>query len=184
MQNKTRLELADYEAENLARLQKLFARKWNSFTCKLKHKLSKKNNKKIRKRNVDGSLLLLFIYLFSKIPIRVDKKRDKFERNVLDSQERAFWDVYRPVPGCINTTEKDIKKLLRRKISHITPRLLIDNYRKASPASTLNTAPASALALAANENLMTMTVGLLTTESPTTATTTTTTFKSIEYFIE
>ncbi len=28
MQNKTRLELADYEAENLARLQKLFSRKW------------------------------------------------------------------------------------------------------------------------------------------------------------
>jgi len=28
MQNKQRLELADYEAENLARLQKLFSRKW------------------------------------------------------------------------------------------------------------------------------------------------------------
>lgn len=28
MQNKTRLELADYEAENLARLQRAFARKW------------------------------------------------------------------------------------------------------------------------------------------------------------
>lgn len=28
MQNKTRLELADYEAENLARLQKMFSRKW------------------------------------------------------------------------------------------------------------------------------------------------------------
>lgn len=28
MQNKTRLELADYEAENLARLQKTLARKW------------------------------------------------------------------------------------------------------------------------------------------------------------
>lgn len=28
MQNKTRLELADYEAENLAKLQKLFSRKW------------------------------------------------------------------------------------------------------------------------------------------------------------
>lgn len=28
MQNKHRLELADYEAENLARLQKMFARKW------------------------------------------------------------------------------------------------------------------------------------------------------------
>ncbi len=28
MQNKTRLEFADYEAENLARLQKMFSRKW------------------------------------------------------------------------------------------------------------------------------------------------------------
>ena len=28
MQNKTRLELADYEAENLARLQKLLAHRW------------------------------------------------------------------------------------------------------------------------------------------------------------
>ena len=26
---------------------------------------------------------------------RVDKKRDKLERKVLDSQERAFWDVHR-----------------------------------------------------------------------------------------
>ena len=28
MQNKSRLELADYEAENLQRLQKMFSRKW------------------------------------------------------------------------------------------------------------------------------------------------------------
>ena len=27
---------------------------------------------------------------------KVDKKRDKLERKVLDSQERAFWDVHRP----------------------------------------------------------------------------------------
>lgn len=27
---------------------------------------------------------------------RVDKKRDKLDRQVLDSQERAFWDVHRP----------------------------------------------------------------------------------------
>ncbi|RXM31106.1 hypothetical protein EOD39_7272 [Acipenser ruthenus] len=27
----------------------------------------------------------------------VDKKRDKIERKILDSQERAFWDVHRPV---------------------------------------------------------------------------------------
>lgn len=30
-------------------------------------------------------------------PFRVDKKRDKIERKILDSQERAFWDVHRPV---------------------------------------------------------------------------------------
>ncbi len=99
------------------------------------------------------------IFLF----VRVDKKRDKFERNVLDSQERAFWDVHRPAPGCINTTEQDIKKLMRRKISYLTPRLLIDAYRKSSTTSTTNTGPASALAFAANRNLITMTVGLLTT---------------------
>ncbi|CAF0941388.1 unnamed protein product [Adineta ricciae] len=140
MQNKTRLELADYEAENLARLQKLFARKWE------------------------------FIYMQAEAQIKIDKKRDKFERNVLDSQERAFWDVHRPAPGCINTTEQDIKKLMRRKVSYITPRLLIDAYRKATTVSTVNTAPASALAFAANRNLITMTVGLLTT-GPTAATT-------------
>ncbi|CAF4461194.1 unnamed protein product, partial [Rotaria sp. Silwood2] len=138
MQNKTRLELADYEAENLARLQKLFARKWE------------------------------FIYMQAEAQIKVDKKRDKFERNVLDSQERAFWDVYRPAPGCINTTEQDIKKLLRRKTTYLTPRLLIDAYRKNSTTSTVNTAPASALAFAANRNLITMTVGLLSAESTTT----------------
>ena len=67
MQNKARLELADYEAENLARLQKRFSRKWE------------------------------FIFMQAEAQSRVDKKRDKLERKVLDSQERAFWDVHRPV---------------------------------------------------------------------------------------
>ncbi|XP_022907745.1 regulator of G-protein signaling 7 [Onthophagus taurus] len=80
MQNKTRLELADYEAENLARLQKMFSRRWE------------------------------FIFMQAEAQSKVDKKRDKLERKVLDSQERAFWDVHRPMPGCVNTTEIDIKK--------------------------------------------------------------------------
>ncbi|XP_076243706.1 regulator of G-protein signaling 7 isoform X2 [Calliopsis andreniformis] len=83
MQNKTRLELADYEAENLAKLQKMFSRKWE------------------------------FIFMQAEAQSKVDKKRDKLERKVLDSQERAFWDVYRPMPGCVNTTELDIKKACR-----------------------------------------------------------------------
>lgn len=48
---------------------------------------------------------------------KVDKKRDKLERKVLDSQERAFWDVHRPMPGCVNTTEMDIKKAYRHGAS-------------------------------------------------------------------
>uniref|UniRef100_A0A8C7Y2W7 Regulator of G protein signaling 6 n=1 Tax=Oryzias sinensis TaxID=183150 RepID=A0A8C7Y2W7_9TELE len=64
MQNKTRLELTDYEAENLARLQRAFARKWE------------------------------FIYMQAEAQV---KKKDKIERKILDSQERAFWDVHRPV---------------------------------------------------------------------------------------
>uniref|UniRef100_A0A1B0B121 Regulator of G-protein signaling 7 n=1 Tax=Glossina palpalis gambiensis TaxID=67801 RepID=A0A1B0B121_9MUSC len=87
MQNKTRLELADYEAENLAKLQKMFSRKWE------------------------------FIFMQAESQSKVAKKRDKLERKVLDSQERAFWDVHRPMPGCVNTTEIDIKKAYRRGCS-------------------------------------------------------------------
>uniref|UniRef100_A0A3B1IIB6 Regulator of G protein signaling 6 n=1 Tax=Astyanax mexicanus TaxID=7994 RepID=A0A3B1IIB6_ASTMX len=85
MQNKTRLELADYEAENLARLQRAFARKWE------------------------------FIFMQAEAQVKIDRKKDKTERKILDSQERAFWDVHRPVPGCVNTTEMDIRKCRRMK---------------------------------------------------------------------
>jgi regulator of G-protein signaling len=85
MQNKARLELADYEAENLAKLQKLLSRKWE------------------------------FIYMQAEAQIKVDKKRDKMERKILDSQERAFWDLHRPAPGCVNTIEVDIRKTMRTK---------------------------------------------------------------------
>lgn len=67
MQNKTRLELADYEAENLAKLQKVLFRKWE------------------------------FVFLQAEAQSKVDKKRDRMERKILDSQERAFWDVHRPM---------------------------------------------------------------------------------------
>ncbi|XP_023246159.1 regulator of G-protein signaling 7 [Copidosoma floridanum] len=85
MQHKARLELADYESEYLARLQRLFSRKWE------------------------------FIFMQAEAQNKVDKKRDKLERKILDSQERAFWDVHRPMPGCVNTTERDIKKAYRNQ---------------------------------------------------------------------
>uniref|UniRef100_A0A8C7I712 Regulator of G protein signaling 6 n=1 Tax=Oncorhynchus kisutch TaxID=8019 RepID=A0A8C7I712_ONCKI len=85
MQNKTRLELADYEAENLARLQRAFTRKWE------------------------------FVFMQAEAQVKIDTKKDRIERKILDSQERAFWDVHRPVPGCVNVTEMDIRKCRRMK---------------------------------------------------------------------
>uniref|UniRef100_A0A671LP67 Regulator of G-protein signaling 7-like n=1 Tax=Sinocyclocheilus anshuiensis TaxID=1608454 RepID=A0A671LP67_9TELE len=98
MQNKARLELADYEAESLARLQRAFARKWE------------------------------FIFMQAEAQAKVDKKRDKIERKILDSQERAFWDVHRPVPGCVNTTEADIKKSSRMKQPHKTRKVITHTH--------------------------------------------------------
>uniref|UniRef100_A0A6I8PFA3 Regulator of G protein signaling 7 n=1 Tax=Ornithorhynchus anatinus TaxID=9258 RepID=A0A6I8PFA3_ORNAN len=109
MQNKARLELADYEAESLARLQRAFARKWE------------------------------FIFMQAEAQAKVDKKRDKIERKILDSQERAFWDVHRPVPGCVNTTEVDIKKSSRMKNPHKTRKSvygLQNDLRSHSPTHT------------------------------------------------
>uniref|UniRef100_A0A671M8L4 Regulator of G-protein signaling 7-like n=1 Tax=Sinocyclocheilus anshuiensis TaxID=1608454 RepID=A0A671M8L4_9TELE len=109
MQNKARLELADYEAESLARLQRAFARKWE------------------------------FIFMQAEAQAKVDKKRDKIERKILDSQERAFWDVHRPVPGCVNTTEVDIKKSSRMKNPHKTRKSvygLQNDIRSHSPTHT------------------------------------------------
>ncbi|KAL5968277.1 Regulator of G-protein signaling 7 [Taenia solium] len=85
MQNKHRLELADFEAERLASLQSLYYHKWE------------------------------FIYMQAEAEMKVDKKRDKLERVVLESQEAAFWNVHRPAPGCVNTTEVDMRKLCRAK---------------------------------------------------------------------
>jgi len=45
----------------------------------------------------------------------VDKKRDKLERKVLDSQERAFWDVHRPAVSpslsvCLSVNLSEVKE--------------------------------------------------------------------------
>uniref|UniRef100_A0A672Q8C9 Regulator of G-protein signaling 6-like n=1 Tax=Sinocyclocheilus grahami TaxID=75366 RepID=A0A672Q8C9_SINGR len=109
MQNKTRLELADYEAENLARLQRAFARKWE------------------------------FIFMQAEAQVKIDRKKDKTERKILDSQERAFWDVHRPVPGCVNTTEMDIRKCRRLKNPQRVKKSVygvVDDTQSQSPVHT------------------------------------------------
>uniref|UniRef100_A0A8K9UJJ5 Regulator of G protein signaling 6 n=1 Tax=Oncorhynchus mykiss TaxID=8022 RepID=A0A8K9UJJ5_ONCMY len=109
MQNKTRLELADYEAENLARLQRAFTRKWE------------------------------FIFMQAEAQVKIDRKKDRIERKILDSQERAFWDVHRPVPGCVNTTELDIRKCRRMRNPQRVKKSvygLIDEGQSQSPVHT------------------------------------------------
>ncbi|XP_004922281.1 regulator of G-protein signaling 7-like [Bombyx mandarina] len=118
MQNKARLELADYEAESLAKLQKMFSRKWE------------------------------FIFMQAEAQSKVDKKRDKLERKVLDSQERAFWDVHRPMPGCVNTTELDPRKLsrinaLKAKRLKQCQDLVLQNNLKNNPIVTITNAQES-----------------------------------------
>ncbi|PAA94146.1 hypothetical protein BOX15_Mlig009240g1 [Macrostomum lignano] len=83
--NKQRLELADYEAENLARLQRLLSHKWE------------------------------LIYLQAEAEAKVDRKCDRLERRVLESQERGFWILYRPPPGTVSSTELNMRKLCRAK---------------------------------------------------------------------
>uniref|UniRef100_A0A672U2H7 Regulator of G protein signaling 6 n=1 Tax=Strigops habroptila TaxID=2489341 RepID=A0A672U2H7_STRHB len=108
MQNKARLELADYEAENLARLQRAFARKWE------------------------------FIFMQAEAQVKIDRKKDKTERKILDSQERAFWDVHRPVPGCVNTTEMDIRKCRRMKNPQKVKKSVYGVTEEAQPQSPVH----------------------------------------------
>ncbi|XP_072946971.1 regulator of G-protein signaling 7-like [Epargyreus clarus] len=128
MQNKARLELADYEAESLARLQKMFSRKWE------------------------------FIFMQAEAQSKVDKKRDKLERKVLDSQERAFWDVHRPMPGCVNTTELDPKKLsrinaIKAKRLKQCQEIILQHNLKNNPIVTITSAQDSEDAIQKNAEL-------------------------------
>lgn len=38
--------------------------------------------------------------------MRLSKDRKKGEKIVTDSQERAFWRVHRPPPGCVSVMEQ------------------------------------------------------------------------------
>lgn len=39
------------------------------------------------------------------VQVRLAKERKKGDKIVSDSQERAFWRVYRPPPGCLRSLE-------------------------------------------------------------------------------
>jgi len=39
------------------------------------------------------------------VQVRLSKERKKGDKIVSDSQERAFWRIYRPPPGCLSSLE-------------------------------------------------------------------------------
>lgn len=90
MQNKAHLELEDFEAENLAKLQRIFSRKWEFIFMQAEAQY------KVRPFFV----LPFSTLILTPASLQVDKRRDRLERQILDSQERAFWDVHRPVVSC------------------------------------------------------------------------------------
>ncbi|XP_011308718.1 regulator of G-protein signaling 11 isoform X2 [Fopius arisanus] len=75
LRNKQRHALEEYEIEALNSLRKNLANKWE------------------------------LIQMQAEEQVRLSKDRKKGDKIVSDSQERAFWRVYRPPPGCPSSLE-------------------------------------------------------------------------------
>lgn len=74
--NKQKHNLEEFEQEALARLKKLLCHKWE------------------------------FICLQAEEQANLLKERKKTDKVVLESQEKAYWHVHQPPPGCINCLEQ------------------------------------------------------------------------------
>ncbi|XP_025261847.1 uncharacterized protein LOC105251353 isoform X6 [Camponotus floridanus] len=77
LKNKQRHALEDYEIEALNSLRKNLQNKWD----------------------------IIQLQAEEQIQVRLSKERKKGDKIVSDSQERAFWRVYRPPPGCLSSLE-------------------------------------------------------------------------------
>ncbi|KYQ47403.1 Regulator of G-protein signaling 7 [Trachymyrmex zeteki] len=86
LRNKQRHALEDYEIEALNSLRKNLQNKWD------------------------------IIQLQAEEQVRLSKERKKGDKIVSDSQERAFWRVYRPPPGCLSSLEAVPVALLRKSL--------------------------------------------------------------------
>ncbi|KAK4303457.1 hypothetical protein Pmani_024528 [Petrolisthes manimaculis] len=73
--NKQKHALEDYEIEAYNRLKKALAHKWD------------------------------FVTMQAEEQVKLNKDRKKDDKTVTDSQERAYWRVYRPPPGFTNCLE-------------------------------------------------------------------------------
>ncbi|XP_011866641.1 PREDICTED: regulator of G-protein signaling 9 isoform X2 [Vollenhovia emeryi] len=77
LRNKQRHALEEYEIEALNSLRKNLQNKWD----------------------------IIQLQAEEQAQVRLSKERKKGDKIVSDSQERAFWRVYRPPPGCLSSLE-------------------------------------------------------------------------------
>ncbi|XP_076390838.1 uncharacterized protein LOC100874850 isoform X1 [Megachile rotundata] len=77
LRNKQRHALEDYEIEALNSLRRNLQNKWD----------------------------IIQLQAEEQVQVRLSKERKKGDKIVSDSQERAFWRVYRPPPGCLSSLE-------------------------------------------------------------------------------
>ncbi|KAL7293585.1 hypothetical protein TKK_0013022, partial [Trichogramma kaykai] len=95
LRNKQRHGLEEYELEALSTLKNNLQKKWE------------------------------LIQLQADEQVRLSKDRKKGDKIVSDSQERAFWRVYRPPPGCTSSLEMmPIPNRARPGIARAPPRRL------------------------------------------------------------
>ncbi|XP_065052085.1 regulator of G-protein signaling 7-like isoform X2 [Rhopilema esculentum] len=79
--NKSRLQLDEWELEVFTKLRRQLEKRWD------------------------------LIYMEADAKYKVEKKKDKAQKRINETQERAFWNLHRPPPGAKNVLEADIKKV-------------------------------------------------------------------------
>ncbi|KAK7004343.1 regulator of G-protein signaling 7 [Biomphalaria glabrata] len=80
MRNKQKHGLEDYEQASLTKLQTMLCDKWD------------------------------FIVAQAQDQVKIAKEKKRTDKAIMDSQERAFWRIHRPPPGCIKTLDEGPKR--------------------------------------------------------------------------
>nr|CAD7578622.1 unnamed protein product [Timema californicum] len=107
LRNKQRHGLEEYELEALNSLKKNLQNKWD------------------------------FISMQAEEQVRLAKERKKGEKIVSDSQERAYWRVYRPPPGYLNYIEPAPLTLTLKEAPHRSTQLSLSSATGLSFSLTL-----------------------------------------------
>uniref|UniRef100_A0A0K8SJH4 Regulator of G-protein signaling 7 n=1 Tax=Lygus hesperus TaxID=30085 RepID=A0A0K8SJH4_LYGHE len=111
LRNKQRHALEDYEVETFNSLKRNLQNKWELVTMQAEEQAEEW---------VKGTGPC----------VKVGKERKKMDKLVADSQERAYWRVHRPPPGCQPPLEPSPITTLRRSTSPSSPNTEVELLRR------------------------------------------------------